>query len=81
MNLPSNKEPPLPNPLLNKYVAEREQAGVVQKLRRAQCFIGWANPLAFANSSNLCPSVLICGFSCIFMDQNCALRAKAIRTW
>jgi hypothetical protein len=24
MNLPSNKEPPLPNPLLHKYVEERE---------------------------------------------------------
>jgi hypothetical protein len=24
MNLPSNTEPPLPNPLLHKYVEERE---------------------------------------------------------
>jgi hypothetical protein len=24
MNIPSNKEPPLPNPLLHKYVEERE---------------------------------------------------------
>jgi hypothetical protein len=32
MNLPSNKEPPLPGPLLHKYVEERELSEVVQKV-------------------------------------------------
>jgi hypothetical protein len=33
MNLPSKKEPPLPNPLLHKYVEEREKDA--QKVRCA----------------------------------------------
>jgi hypothetical protein len=36
VNLPSNKEPPLPDPLLHKYVEEREWTEVVQKVRCAR---------------------------------------------